>query len=187
MKLIVGLGNPGDNYQYSRHNFGFSVLDKLASSTGAGKYSLQSKFFGEMIEYDHDNIRVILLKPTTFMNNSGQSVRAVVDYYNIDPADVIVVYDELALKFGKLRLRRGGSSAGHNGIKSITQAIGENFFRVRLGIDNDISKNKTREDFVLSNFSISEKKFLPEICEQTARIINDLIDHEPEHTSYQLI
>lgn len=187
MKLIVGLGNPGANYQHNRHNLGFMVLDQLVRRYGASKFHLQSKFKGGLAEFDLDGEKIILLKPTTMMNNSGQAVKSVADYYQLDSGSVAVVYDELALPFGQLRLRQGGSSAGHNGIKSVTQMIGSDFIRFRLGIGNQTSNQQAAEKFVLANFTSTEKKQLADICQQTAEIIISSLQNGFEHTSFVLI
>ncbi len=191
MKLIVGLGNPTPEYKLSRHNLGYMVVDEVAKTLNASDLKSSAKFFGAITELRYGSEKIILLKPTTYMNNSGKAVGAIAKFYQIDQSDIWVVYDELALNFGQLRVRRGGSSAGHNGIKSIIDAIGEDFIRFRAGIRNDIAANVTAEKFVLDNFSASERPLLPSLCEQISTII---IKHlslggqkAPVHESYDLL
>lgn len=133
MKLIVGLGNPGKKYEHTRHNMGFDVLDLLAD---LAKIDVDKESFKGLIGrgkiFDQD---VFLLKPQTFMNLSGESVRAVIDYFKIDIDDVLIIYDEMALPVGKIRLRNSGSSGGHKGMQNIIEHLGtENIKRIRIGI-----------------------------------------------------
>lgn len=146
MKLIAGLGNIGDKYCFTRHNAGFMALDKWAADNNISfKEEKKLKcFIAKMGEN-------ILIKPTTFMNLSGESVRAVMDYYKIDVKDVLIVYDDIALDLGRMRFRANGSDGGHNGIKSIIQHIGtKNFDRLKIGIGPQ--PNIPSENYVLQNF-----------------------------------
>jgi len=167
MKLVVGLGNPGRKYKDTKHNVGFMCLDHYAKQNSA-KFKKDNKFYGESLKLAN----VILLKPHTFMNLSGQSVRATMDYYNIDIEDVLIIYDDLALPLGKTRLREKGSAGGHNGIKSIISHIGtQEFKRVRIGIDsNPMIEAK---DYVLGKFSKKEKQAIDETVVYSEGIIND--------------
>ncbi len=187
MKLIVGLGNPGQEYINTRHNLGYLILDRLASELAILKFANSPKFIGQITETSKSNQKIILFKPSTFMNNSGQAVGLVANFYKISAEDIWIVHDELALEFGQMRIRKGGGSAGHNGIKSISQAIGEDYIRFRVGIHNKFSSKVTSEKFVLSQFTDIEKKHLDTICSQVAEKIIDGINGEPKHTSYQLI
>lgn len=191
MKLIVGLGNPTTAYKATRHNLGFMIIDEVAKTLSTDGFKSQTGFFGSLLETGYNDEKIILLKPATYMNNSGKSVTAVAKYYKIELSDTWVIHDELDLKFGTLRLRRGGSSAGHNGIKSITQMIGEDFVRFRVGIGNELSDEMTSEKFVLSRFSAAEQPYLGQICVQVTAIILDLLADNavkiPPHSSYQLI
>ncbi|MDF9825735.1 PTH1 family peptidyl-tRNA hydrolase [Breznakia sp. PF5-3] len=136
MKLIVGLGNPGKQYEKTRHNAGFMVMDEIAKSLGVDID--QKKFKGLYAQTFIKGEKVILLKPQTYMNNSGESVRAVVDYFNIDIEDILVIYDDLDLPVGKLRLREQGSAGGQKGVKSILQHLGtQELRRIRVGIGKD--------------------------------------------------
>lgn len=146
--LIVGLGNPGAQYSRSRHNVGFCLLDKLADS-GAG-LRVESKFQAEIGNLTLGGKQIALLKPTTFMNLSGQAVGAYARYYRIDPPAILVVHDELDLAPGIVRLKRGGGHGGHNGLRDITAQIGAEFLRLRLGIGHPGSADKV-VDYVLGN------------------------------------
>ena len=136
MKLIVGLGNPGKEYERTRHNAGFDVMDEIARMASA---SITHKKFKALV--DKVNIggqSVLLMKPQTYMNNSGEAVRAAMDFYHLHPQDLLVIYDDMDLAVGRLRLRQKGSAGGHNGIKSIIAHIGtQTFDRIRVGIDKD--------------------------------------------------
>jgi PTH1 family peptidyl-tRNA hydrolase len=132
MKLFVGLGNPGSSYARNRHNIGFMAMDRIASDHGFGPW--KSKFQGEVTEGRLGSDKVLLLKPGTFMNRSGQSVQAAMQFYKLEPSDVVVFHDELDLAPGKCRVKQGGGHAGHNGLRSIHGHIGEAYGRVRLGI-----------------------------------------------------
>ena len=167
MKLIVGLGNPGRKYKDTKHNIGFMCLDYYANIHKI-KFKKENKFSGEWLKLGN----IVLLKPHTFMNLSGQSIRQTMDYYNIDIDDVLIIYDDLALPLGKLRLREQGSAGGHNGIKSVIQHLGtQEFKRVRIGIDsNPLIETK---DYVLGKFSKEDKKQLEMSIEQTSKLIED--------------
>ncbi len=168
MRLIVGLGNPGRDYAKSKHNIGFMVLDAYCKLKGI-KLVKESKFLGELIKYQD----VVLLKPKTFMNNSGNSVRAVAQFYQISNEDILVISDDLDLPFGKLRLREKGSAGGHNGLKSIIASLGaQNFNRLRIGIDRD---DKEVVDYVLSKLSKEQSKQLENLFIVTNNIIDDFV------------
>lgn len=146
MKLIAGLGNIGDKYCFTRHNAGFMVLDKWALDEG-----FSFKEDKKLKSFIAKNGDIIFVKPTTFMNLSGEAVRAVMDYYKIDVKDVLIIYDDISLDLGKIRFRANGSDGGHNGIKSIIQHIGtKNFDRLKIGIGPQ--PNIPSENFVLANF-----------------------------------
>ena len=137
MKLIVGLGNPGKHYEKTRHNAGFMVMDKLADKLGV-KLD-QNKFKGLYTQTFVSGSKVLLLKPQTFMNNSGESVQAIADYFNIDRSEILIIYDDLDLPVGKLRLREKGSAGGQNGVKSILRYMGsQEIARIRVGIGKDL-------------------------------------------------
>ena len=160
MWLIVGLGNPGDKYKGNRHNVGFMVADKIASDNMFPNF--KSKFNGEISEGRIGGQKVALLKPQTFMNESGISVRKASDFYKIPPEKIIVFYDELDLVPSKIKIKQGGGSGGHNGIKSMDAHLGDkDYFRVRIGIGHPGDRNRV-SGYVLSDFSKEEQKWLPE-------------------------
>ena len=142
LRLIVGLGNPGPEHARTRHNAGFRFVDTLAEKEGV-RFGLESKLFGETAKIHIGGESIWLLKPSTFMNLSGRAVRAAIDFYKLDPTAVVVVHDELDLPLGRMRLKRGGGNAGHNGLKSITQELGTpDFVRLRLGIGHPGDRNE---------------------------------------------
>ncbi len=172
MKLIVGLGNPGKKYRKTKHNIGFIALDSYAEVNGI-KYKKSIKFTSEIAKLENS----ILLKPKTYMNNSGLAVVTVAKYYNISPENIVVISDDLNLPFGKLRLRQNGSAGGHNGIKSIINHLNsENFNRVRVGIGNN--KDVIMKDFVLSNFTKYESQILDELTINLNKLIEDFIKED---------
>ena len=161
MKLIAGLGNIGQKYTFTRHNVGFMLVDSIAINSGLSlKENSRLKCF--MTKFSNNNDDYILIKPTTFMNLSGEAVRAVMDYYKIDIKDVLIVYDDISLELGKIRFRASGSDGGHNGIKSVIQHVGTgNIARLKIGIGPQPSIPS--EVFVLQNFSNEELDKLKEI------------------------
>ena len=155
MKLVVGLGNPGKRYDGTRHNVGFAVIDALAKAPGVG--SFQSRFDADVAEWHEDAEKILLLKPQTFMNLSGRAVRQVVDFYQIEHADLLVVCDDMSLPLGKLRFRARGTHGGHNGLRDIQSHLGTTeYSRLRIGVDVPDEK-KDAVDHVLGKFKPSEK------------------------------
>ena len=168
-RLIVGLGNPGKKYANSKHNVGFIAVDKFAEINKI-KFKASVKFNSEIAEFND----AVLVKPKTYMNNSGYAVFKVADYYNIDIENIFIIYDDVALPFAKLRLRFKGGSGGHNGIKSILAHLNsENFNRLRVGIDK--SENKDMKDHVLSDFSKAELKVLDDVMITVTSVIDDFV------------
>ena len=160
MKLFVGLGNPGAKYAGNRHNIGYMAVDRIAADHGFCPW--RSKFQGVMSEGRLGREKVILLKPETFMNLSGQSVGEAMRFHKLEPADVIVFHDELDLAPGKFRLKTGGGHAGHNGLRSIHAHIGEAYDRVRLGIGHPGDKNRVA-GYVLADFAKAEADWLDDL------------------------
>ncbi|MEG0449054.1 MAG: aminoacyl-tRNA hydrolase [Lysinibacillus sp.] len=151
MKIIVGLGNPGKQYEHTRHNIGFDIIDALAKKWDAPL--IQSKFNGMYAVVHRPEGKVLLVKPLTYMNLSGECVGPLMDYFDIDIEDLVVIYDDLDIETGKLRLRQKGSAGGHNGIKSLIQHLGtQEFNRIRVGVDRPSAGMKVA-DYVLSKFS----------------------------------
>lgn len=157
-KLVVGLGNPGSKYDGTRHNIGFEAIDRLAASCPGATFA--RKFEGRLVEADIDFRRVLLLKPETFMNLSGRSVRAAVQFYKLDPsADLLVICDDLNLPLGKLRIRPDGSDGGQKGLRDITAQLGsDRYARLRLGIGDRGPIDAS--DFVLSRFKSAERPII---------------------------
>lgn len=154
MFLIIGLGNPGKKYEKTRHNAGFQAVDFLA---GKQEWLTDKKSNSKIIK----ERKYILAKPQTYMNESGQAVRALADYYKIKSNQIVIIYDEINLLFGDLRVRNKGSAAGHNGIKSIIQHLNtDGFWRIRIGTKNKLIEKISMEKFVLENFSKTELKEL---------------------------
>lgn len=159
-KLVVGLGNPEAKYLHTRHNLGFMVLDKLARDLGV-QFTGKSQLQAELAEAKTDNGKLLLVKPQTFMNASGQAVQTVRNFYKISNADLLVVHDDIDLPLGSWRLSKNSGSAGHRGIESILQAIGQDFPRLRLGIENrSVPRQPETEVYVLQNFTPEETQIL---------------------------
>lgn len=164
MWLVVGLGNPGSGYAGNRHNVGFMVLDRLATQVGAGPF--REKFSGALVRTTIGGVDAALLKPMTFMNVSGESAQKALHFFKISDADMIVVHDELDLPYGDVRLKVGGGTAGHNGLKSLVQHCGPAFVRVRIGIGRP--PHGRVEGHVLSDFSGDERISLPDVLQRAA-------------------
>lgn len=160
MQIFVGLGNPGPKYAANRHNIGFMALDRIAEEHGFGPW--KARFQGEVAEGRLGSEKVILLKPTTFMNLSGQSVGEAMRFYKLDPEDVTVFHDELDLAPGKLKVKTGGGHAGHNGLRSMHAHIGENYRRVRLGIGHPGRKDLVSH-YVLHDFAKADQDWLDDL------------------------
>ena len=157
MHVLIGLGNPGSQYSGHRHNIGFMVMDQIAQDHGLG--SFQGKLGGHLVQGRIGGEKVLLVKPQTFMNRSGQCARKVLDFYKLKAEAVTVFYDELDLAPGKMRIKTGGGSGGHNGIKSLDAHIGQNYQRVRLGIGHPGHKDRV-SGYVLHDFSSEDRDML---------------------------
>ncbi|MBR4617866.1 MAG: aminoacyl-tRNA hydrolase [Bacilli bacterium] len=168
MKLIVGLGNPGNEYKNTRHNVGFLMLDAYIKDDKNWK----EKFNGLYIERFINQEKVIFLKPLSFMNLSGEVVKKYMDFFHIDINDILIIHDDLDLNLGVYRLRSSGSSGGHNGLKNIEKNIGSNEYkRLKIGISND--KSIDTKNYVLGHFSENEKRLLDNIFKTVKNIIDD--------------
>lgn len=172
MKLVVGLGNPEKKYEFTRHNCGFRAIDYYASKNNL---TFKNKFNGFYVKTIVNNTKLILLKPQTYMNLSGESVIKFVNYYNISIEDILVIYDDVDFEIGKFKLRRGGSSGGHNGINNIIDLLKtQNISRLRIGI----SKNSIPlMDYVLGKFSNDENEKIESILPIISNIIDDFTVH----------
>ena len=178
MKLIVGLGNPGKEYAGTHHNCGFMVIDRLASKLNVDVD--QNKFKGLYAKVKYHGEDIILLKPQTYMNLSGESVNAVMNFFKIDKEDLLVIYDDLDMPVGKLRLRKTGSAGGHNGIKNIIAHLNsQDFKRIRVGIDRHKYMNVA--DYVLSRFSKVESEAIEQGIENAANAVLDYLDNDFNH------
>src|SRR5579859_1962569 len=171
--LIVGLGNPGKEYAGTRHNIGFMCLDAFAAANDFGPWIDKKDFKCHLTTAMLGDTRTILIKPTTFMNLSGEAVQAVAHFYKIPAEKMVVVHDELDEPFGQIRLRTGGSSAGHNGLKSIIAQVGEDFGRVRIGIGPKHPAQIDSADFVLAPFSKTEQGELKNLTRETNAILSE--------------
>ena len=173
--LIVGLGNPGREYEKTRHNCGFRAVDLLAEQLGAKIDRL--KFQGLYAQVNYEGKKLFLLKPQTYMNLSGRSVLQLSAYFNIPPQRIIVMFDDISLEPGRLRIRADGSAGGHNGIKSIIQELGsQDFPRVKIGVGAKPNPNYDLADWVLSTFSANEEKALAVSLDNAAKAALAVID-----------
>lgn len=187
MKLIFALGNPGSKYAGTRHNVGFMAVDMLARERGSS-FVEKPKFHAYIAELSFSEEKVLLVKPTTFYNDVGLSARSLIDFYKLSPADdLLVIYDDLALPFGTIRIRKKGSDAGNNGVKSLNAHIGAYYTRVRVGTAS-LERTNDNSSYVLSHFNSDEaavlkKETIPKIYE----LINDFLTNRIQETSYTLI
>ncbi len=176
-RLIVGLGNPGPEYAQTRHNIGFMALDAIASSHHAAPW--QRKFKGQIATADVDGHSLLLLKPMTFMNLSGESVGEAMRFYKLTAKDVIVFHDDIDLQPSKVKVKQGGGSAGHNGLKSLDQHIGNDFWRVRLGIGHPGNKDLVH-DYVLHDFDKADKAWLENLLNAVGEKFDALLSGKPD-------
>lgn len=180
MKLVVGLGNPGLAYRGTRHNLGFGAVDYYANLKQVN-WSTESKFQGKIAEVRLGSQKIILLKPTTFYNLVGQSVRAVADFYHIPPDDILVIHDDMALPIGVLRTRLSGSDAGNNGIKSLINHLGSNFARLRIGSGINITESgnakplDNQRDFVLAKITKADQDVFESQLDNITKLIDGFI------------
>lgn len=190
MKLIVGLGNPGEKYKNTRHNLGFEILEEFRRKNNLEDWNNESKFKAQIIKLGDD---LILARPQTFMNESGWAVSAIANFFKILPADVVVIHDDLDLPLGKIKVRMGGSGAGHHGIESVIKGLGtDQFIRVRLGIGNEKSHSDEHkrlsfhaEGFVLEKFESKEKSEVKSMVKQGIRALEVIFDQGIEAAQNQ--
>ncbi len=169
-KYIIGLGNPGDKYKHSRHNIGFLLIQKFSKKYNS-EFKLKSKLKSYYSEFKHENCIYRLFMPNTFMNNSGDCIKAITQWYKIEDANLIIIVDDIDIPFGKIRFRKKGGSGGHNGLKSIIRSLGsENFRRIRVGIGSppfiESEKKRNTISHVLGNLSKQEKLHLEDLFEK---------------------
>ncbi|AFL67557.1 aminoacyl-tRNA hydrolase [Sulfurospirillum barnesii] len=178
MTLIVGLGNPDFQYKNNRHNVGFMVIDAFLDDHPLAEKITKTSFKGELFKAPS----MLLLKPTTYMNLSGESVRSVSDYFK--PDQIIVIHDDLDLPFGTVRYKIGGGHGGHNGLRSIDAHIGAEYIRVRIGIGKPLHKSDVAK-YVLSDFSMCQREFLPELLLHVKKSIQELLREDLKEVSLQ--
>ncbi|MBT3231105.1 aminoacyl-tRNA hydrolase [Candidatus Uhrbacteria bacterium] len=185
MKLIIGLGNPGKKYEQTRHNVGFMVLNAIANELKAS-FSEKSDLHSEVAELNLEGDKLILAKPTTFMNKSGDALQAIVKKYKVNVDDVWVVYDDASLDLGTIRIRQEGSAGGHNGVKSIIDTIdSQTFWRFKVGVGSP-PENFPLEDWVLSKFAEDQIEMQNKIIELTKESILNALQTEPTDESLSL-
>jgi peptidyl-tRNA hydrolase, PTH1 family len=177
MKLFVGLGNPGPEYAGNRHNVGFMAIDLIADRHGFSGW--KKKFSGHIADGKLAGERVLLLKPQTYMNESGRSVQAAARFYKIDPEDVFVFYDEIDLAPSKLKVKQGGGNAGHNGLRSITAQVANDYHRIRIGVGHPGERDQVA-NYVLSNFAKSDRAWLDPMLEAIADAAGLLAKQQPD-------
>ena len=184
LRIIVGLGNPGPEHQVTRHNVGFWFVDLLARRHG-GEFRDYRKYSGETARVTIDGQELILLKPTTYMNRSGLSVRQISDFYKIVPDDILVAHDELDLPVGSVRLKNGGGHGGHNGLRDTIAHIGENFWRLRLGLGHPGSKTDVI-DYVLTRAPRVEEDLILEAVNTAADSVPLILEQGAERAMTKL-
>ena len=175
IRLLVGLGNPGTRYERNRHNIGFMAVDAVVRRHGVG--ALRSKFQSVIAEGSIAGERVYVQKPQTYMNASGDAVGEAARFYKIAPDEIAVIHDEIDLAPGKLKVKRGGGSAGHNGLRSIDDAVGEDFWRVRLGVGHPGVKELV-QPYVLQNFDAEEMQWVTPLIDAVAEALPLLLNDD---------
>ena len=175
MLLLVGLGNPNPDNVYNRHNVGFLVIDEINKKFSLSKQ--KPKFKGLLTTGKINEQKVFAIKPLTFMNSSGICIKELIDYFKINVKDVFVFHDDMDIDIGKVKVKFGGSSAGHNGIESIDKNIGKNYSRIRIGIGKP-KNNSTGADHVLDNFSSDEKENVEEVTKNIIESLSILINKD---------
>ena len=183
MKLIVGLGNPEEKYFLNRHNLGFMIVEKIAEKKGI-VFRLEPHYNSRFAEMGDLENRIKLVEPQSFMNSSGEAVKKCKDYWKVDSEDIWVIHDEVDLEFGKVRIVLGGSSAGHKGVQSIIDAIGENFWRIRVGVGK--SDKIPTEDWVLMNFEKEDSEKLANIIDEAANFVLESLSKGIKEKSFNI-
>jgi len=174
MHLLVGLGNIGREYEFTRHNFGFLLLDQIIAD-----HSFQAqgkKFKSEVFSGEIAGEKIIALKPQTFMNLSGHAVAEAANFYKINPKNILVFHDDVDLAFGKVKIKTGGGNAGHNGLKSLDESVGKNYTRIRLGVGRPENKEFSTADYVLGKFSKDELAEVKKISQKISSLVAELLE-----------
>jgi PTH1 family peptidyl-tRNA hydrolase len=173
-KVIVGLGNPGKKYENTRHNVGFAAVDYYSEKNNFSNWH-KGRFDSYTNESIISNNKIILLKPLTYMNLSGDAIQKTLSYYKLSCTDMLVIYDDLTIPLGQIRTRNDGTAGGHNGIKSIIAHIGKEFPRLKIGIKNQLLNDMDQSDFVLAKFTKEEIQNIPNILSEASELINEFI------------
>lgn len=187
MKIIFAQGNPEEKYKYTRHNVGFVVLNTIVEHQNL-KWSNESKFHALVAAYDRAGEKVLFIKPTTYYNDTGLSASELVNFYKLNPAkDLLVLHDDIAIPFGKIRVRARGRDGGNNGVKSINAAIGQDYYRIRIGTYNSTRDRIDDSSFVLNRFTSAEKHQLEQyVVPKTIELVEQFISGKLEIKSYDI-
>jgi len=183
MKIIVGLGNPGKEYEDTRHNAGWAVLDALHKEFAADEFKKEKKFNAEVSLASFEGEKIVLVKPLTFMNNSGEAVQPISNFYKVPPQDIFCIYDDLDTPFGSLRIRAQGGPGTHNGMKSMVQHLGEGFPRLRIGIESrgtTSPKEHETTSFVLGKFNKEETETFKQTVKKAVEAVKTWITEDIE-------
>lgn len=188
MKVVFALGNPEPKYVQTRHNTGFTVLNAFADNLGI-KWKSDSKYNADIAETEINGEKVLLVKPATYYNETGQSAQKIINFYKLNPSDdLLVIHDDLALPFGTIRIRQKGSDAGNNGVKSINSHVENGYTRIRIGISNENREKMDDADFVIEKFNSDESKRLKStIVPQALELIGHFVNGTLKITSYKNI
>jgi PTH1 family peptidyl-tRNA hydrolase len=180
MKLIVGLGNPGKKYEKTWHNIGFVALDKIANEFDMGSFKIEKKFKSEIAIGQIGNEKVVLAKPQTFMNNSGEAVSAIVKYYKIDSEDIIIIHDDVDLPLERIKIVTDSSGGGNNGVKSIIQYLKtKNFWRIKVGIATAVKDKMDTADYVLSKSGLLQSRKVKSSIKKTVLAAAKTVEDGP--------
>jgi PTH1 family peptidyl-tRNA hydrolase len=183
--LIAGLGNPGPQYEQTRHNVGFWWLDQLAYNLGV-TLDVNTKFHGQLAQYQHQQNKLFLLKPLQFMNRSGQAISALANFYKIAPSNILIIHDDLDLPAGTVKLKRGGGHGGHNGLRDIIACTGsKDFLRCRIGIDHP-RDSRLVSDYVLSKPSLSDRQAILTSIENSLAELDTILSGDLEKAMHRL-
>lgn len=186
MKLIIAQGNPGATYTNTRHNVGFLLLTAYATQQGL-TFTPKPKFLADIAEYTVNGEKVLLIKPTTFYNETGRCARAIADFYKVPITNILAIHDDLALPFGTLRTREKGSDAGNNGIKSLNAHLGQGYMRLRVGIHSEQAEVMGQADFVLAQFTAAQQEQLNStISPKVTQLIDNFVQGNHTSTSHKL-
>jgi PTH1 family peptidyl-tRNA hydrolase len=183
VKIIVGLGNPGAQYKFTRHNIGFRIIDRFALQIAGSKIKWKKKFLAQIIDYTYNKQNLILVKPQTYMNLSGRTVKEITDYYRINYNQLLIIYDDFYLPLGRIRIRKKGSAGGHHGMESIINSLKSiEIPRMRIGIRNDNQlENLDYSDFVLSHFLPEEEQMVEDTIIRAVAAVKEIIESGLEY------